>query len=1779
MAFKLATKVLEARVAHKGGPLMRDAHRAVFDYEPRKDYLYVRSRAISSRTNDNFDNFPAEEIAKAYKTFIGKPVFVNHHNADHKRARGVIIDAVLHEDVNPDGSPDTWVELLQEVDAKRFPVLAEAIVKGYIDRTSMGTDVEYSECSVCGNLAQTPNEYCSHVAKLKGQKVLRRNATTGEDEAVLVYERCYGLSFFENSLLVEDPADPTAYVVGQVDTRGLSADMAPYLAEADGADGALADAVHGGDVPLPQLATSRVSLADRGQRQQVPLDDHDLGLGEAAGRVAGTPSASSASDHVGGVVGTGSGEPVARVLARGVVAGVANDFPWLQGADELHEAPAVGSDRAALRVGQREPGVAALEASARPGPAGVRATASIDLGQVPLQFPHKAEGTSKTAANEVLLWRGDASWDADNIGYEGGGIGQWWGDEKIARFYGETTGSWSGEPYASGAVVAAWFPADAISEPAVSGHEGVIVAPGTRGRVERIEVATVDGWKRIDGPDTVVVADDDIPNYTFGSKTAEVTPLVREYVTVNPDTDFYAGEADDLSAAYRALPVLDPSVVPLWQRLGAIVRDQAATLRTTYAIEVLDTDPYMTADEMLADINKGVYKVTTLHSDHPVWDVDTNVAFRIEQKVGLIPLSLDEIAEHAGRIMDAPDAAYDALHRSAKVDPTQVLQAIDSSGGVTVSTHDQTVPHSGFMVSESGHERVIGALTPEAIKDYIDANADALRGVNHYLGGWVDGGKTYLDVSDWWGDQDQAIQRGKDARQLAIWDLARAAEIRLDGKPNVRSAAAAGHRLFIGCDPDDYDHHAIHAWMTGRIERTASLGIEWLREAEVSDYGGGHQPTEEGPPAYDLLAIDFAPDDIYDHPQYYTGFTELVGDTMRVLRSVRGNPNAQLTIYRAAPKGVTGFDTGNWVTLSRQYALQHGYGGDDSFSDDPADDWPVYSATVPASTVRWAGDDLMEWGYFGPPIGARIASKTAIDLDAERRRFEESARSRTDESLAWEAARKPRGAYQQRWHDVVMAEIARRGKTAAARRLLWRSNEVRQTLCNRCYASAAKRNDPDLGSFEPKMNTDFGDGDVEVCSECGKNIVNRLPASEAALSTLDQELLMDAIREGFPIRLTVETRPGMVHGRQGHVIGGNAEVIILDDDPDKPIPWAKASYVVPIRNEKTAAANAAAISAQLRRAGLNPLGSGMSRMREGIRVSQSRDDVIVSVDLDHPSEANRLADEVEEALAGRTFERNGTYFRVTATRDHPWSTRGGATDPRLTQPSLTMAHLTPPSHAVEAPYRVAFNGSIWRTKSTGMYHRSISCPHINGEIVEPVSVDDVREEGLVSTVGKDACTTCFPSAPPRKTAEQVPSVLYHGTNVKLSPGDTIKPAALSGGIGAGDKVQGQEGTTYDRFMVYLTDQPHLAERYAVGIAGRKGGEPHVYKVRPIGSTYRDPEYELTGFGSDQWVATMGEVIEEIPLPGDVHWENGAMMRGPARTAAAKEIRRTALVMPDKKWQPEDPNDKGSVDTDVDAGSATDETEADGRHVIPGGIEQYRKDAALSAKTASDWDQGWSDSIKSQLARQVRKRNGWALHDEDRAQIHYAGASGYVSKEPSGDFMARIKFDGDGSTIGYPPNPSARNGGYYSSAKSAMDAIERRIENRYPGAMAGMDPSTELYYAGDDAPTRWLHRPLASRTASPTQRTAPPQVDTLRDEACPVCGETDGYRGDECGVCGYVRPPEPFMDPDLEMAQRIDLRQDQAESNDPPASPDPGGGAPIQPETGGQGIERFKVASR
>lgn len=223
------------------------------DWRTEDGYLYARIRAISSRVNKNYDGWPSVELAggtdafnKAagvktahvvlaadrdakygYSTFLGKPIFVDHHNTDPSRARGIIVDSKLHvedyktaaehdsyyHDAPDNHKPPTWVELLLEVDAKSFPKLAAAIIEGSedpsrgIDGFSMGCDVEYSKCSHCGNKAQTPDQYCEHV-KLKGAEFPYTDKH-GKTSSRKAYEDCYGIKFFEISA-VFDPADETA---------------------------------------------------------------------------------------------------------------------------------------------------------------------------------------------------------------------------------------------------------------------------------------------------------------------------------------------------------------------------------------------------------------------------------------------------------------------------------------------------------------------------------------------------------------------------------------------------------------------------------------------------------------------------------------------------------------------------------------------------------------------------------------------------------------------------------------------------------------------------------------------------------------------------------------------------------------------------------------------------------------------------------------------------------------------------------------------------------------------------------------------------------------------------------------------------------------------------------------------------------------------------------------------------------------------------------------------------------------------------------------------------------------------------------------------------------------------------------------------------------------------------------------------------------------------------------------------------------------------------------
>jgi hypothetical protein len=285
-----------------------------------------------------------------------------------------------------------------------------------------------------------------------------------------------------------------------------------------------------------------------------------------------------------------------------------------------------------------------------------------------------------------------------------------------------------------------------------------------------------------------------------------VTGVVREYATTPTGTDFFAGEADDLSKSYRDLPIVDPLVIPLWQNLGELMRQQAKFLSTIYTIERIDNrDPYATSGEMLADIANKKYQVTSMHSNHPVWDVNTNIAFRIchdimghgrvgsdfslkgeieayqaqcndvpenlwaalfteivaqaayanthhlfgEQKVGLIPLTQAQIQEHIDTVMDGPDRDYDAIHRSAA-----------GSGNYGEDPLAPPGPFGSYNMDPYGMDSVIiaPAFDPAPLDDPLADDLTVVRGGepepalpliesnDGNQGGFSTG---YDDVSDW----------------------------------------------------------------------------------------------------------------------------------------------------------------------------------------------------------------------------------------------------------------------------------------------------------------------------------------------------------------------------------------------------------------------------------------------------------------------------------------------------------------------------------------------------------------------------------------------------------------------------------------------------------------------------------------------------------------------------------------------------------------------------------------------------------------------------------------------------------------------------------------------------------------------------------------------------------------------------------------------------------------------------------------------------------------------
>lgn len=127
---------------------------------------------------------------------------------------------------------------------------------------------------------------------------------------------------------------------------------------------------------------------------------------------------------------------------------------------------------------------------------------------------------------------------------------------------------------------------------------------------------------------------------------------------------------------------------------------------------------------------------------------------------------------------------------------------------------------------------------------------------------------------------------------------------------------------------------------------------------ETDSYRMRHQAPrradEFGSPATDVE--EMVPG-FYENPNLYgSGYAQADKESRSVLMSIRGKPNAPVTIYRAVPEGVDKINPGDWVTLSPTYAKEHGRSNVSSGFD-------VLSKVIPAKDLQFDGDSINEFGY------------------------------------------------------------------------------------------------------------------------------------------------------------------------------------------------------------------------------------------------------------------------------------------------------------------------------------------------------------------------------------------------------------------------------------------------------------------------------------------------------------------------------------------------------------------------------------------------------------------------------------------------------------------------------------------------------------------------------------------------------------------------------------------------------------------------------------------------
>lgn len=112
--------------------------------------------SIKPYKNSNGDIFPEEELVKAHKKWVHKPLCIDHKSSSVDHTRGFIVDTYYDRKLKR-------VVALCALDKANYPDLARKVATSMQTAVSMGTAVGRAICTDCATVARTEADFCKHM--------------------------------------------------------------------------------------------------------------------------------------------------------------------------------------------------------------------------------------------------------------------------------------------------------------------------------------------------------------------------------------------------------------------------------------------------------------------------------------------------------------------------------------------------------------------------------------------------------------------------------------------------------------------------------------------------------------------------------------------------------------------------------------------------------------------------------------------------------------------------------------------------------------------------------------------------------------------------------------------------------------------------------------------------------------------------------------------------------------------------------------------------------------------------------------------------------------------------------------------------------------------------------------------------------------------------------------------------------------------------------------------------------------------------------------------------------------------------------------------------------------------------------------------------------------------------------------------------------------------------------------------------------------------------------